>query len=153
MPLVLHKVLKSGEIQHQEFSKESWEDAMRDPSLASFWGHPPSECYSIVARHFAQLRRQGFACDARQHALADQDDPSWSGNREIILVQTTQDCPPPPEPVEWPPSSDLTAKMLSDMSGVGIDDCKLMLQAPRKVLPEIGHRPPVEGSGQFQFEF
>lgn len=158
MALTLHKILKDGFTTHEDFSQVAWESAMRDPGVARHWGHPPRDCHDPVARHWARLRREGYPCGPKQHAHADRDDPGWAGVREIELVKTPVLAPPragppgpPPltDPVSWPPESPLTPQLLSQMSGMAIDDAKDILAAPRKELPPTEVGPMADKRGQF----
>ncbi len=47
--LVHHVILADGSTEHREFSREGWEDAMRDPSISRHWGHSPDRCFDPVA--------------------------------------------------------------------------------------------------------
>ncbi len=46
--LVHHVVLADGSTEHREFSREGWEDAMRDPGISRHWGHSPDRCFDPV---------------------------------------------------------------------------------------------------------
>ena len=155
MALVLHKVLQDGSIVHEDFSKESWERAMHDASLLRFWGHPPGEEKDPVGAQWAKLRREGYPCGPKQHEFADREDPAWVGSRGIELVEPPKVAPPPPkryicqDPINWPPEVPLTPRLLSEMSGLCIDDCKSILTGPVKELPPTECGPMVDKRGQY----
>jgi hypothetical protein len=151
--LVLHKVLQDGSAVHEDFSKESWERAMHDDTLLRFWGHPPGDEGDPVGVHWAKLRREGYPCGPKQHEFADREDPAWAGSRGIELVEPPKVAPPPPrpiltDPVTWPPEVPLTPQLLSQMSGLCIDDCKDVLAPPRKELPPRELEPLADKRGQ-----
>ena len=131
MALVLHKVLNDGVVAHEDFSKESWERAMRDPALANYWGHRPNDCHDPVARRRERLREEGYF-DVRDDAL----------------VETPEKSPPAP-PVDWPPDVPLVPRSLSEMSGLCVDDCKDILSAPKRELPPTAPRPIADKRGQY----
>ena len=154
MALIHHKVLNDGSLIHEDFSKESWERAMHDPEVATHWGHRPDDCHDPVARHWAKLRRDGYHCGPKQHEFADREDPAWVGSRGIELVEPPKVAPPPPrpiltDPVVWPPETLLTPRLLSEMSGLCTDDCKLILAGPVKELPPTECGPMVDKRGQY----
>jgi hypothetical protein len=152
--LTHHKVLKDGSFVHEDFSKEAWERAMHDPEVATHWGHRLDDCHDPVARHWAKLRREGYPCGPKQHEFADREDPAWIGSRGIELVEPPKVAPPPPrpiltDPVVWPPETLLTPQLLSQMSGLCVDDCKDILAPPRKELPPSEPMPLVNKKGQY----
>ena len=154
MALVLHKVLQDGSIVHEEFSKEAWERAMHDPTLSRFWGHPPGDEEDPVGAHWAKLRREGYPCGPKQHEFADREDSTWVGSRGIELVEPPKVAPPPlrpilTDPVTWPPEVPLTPQLLSQMSGLCIDDCKDVLAPSREELPPQELEPLADKRGQF----
>jgi hypothetical protein len=152
--LVLHKLLLSGNVVHEDFSKASWEAAMRDGGLRTFWGHAPGDCTDPVERHYAEKRREGYRLGPIQHVMADCVDPDWAGDRglwegegdgdgvpatdlseaELAIVRAT------PEEVDWPPDLVMSPYVLSDMIGLCVNDCRDILAKKRKELPpeEIG---------------
>ena len=153
MALVLHKVHQDGSVVHEDFSKESWERAMHDSEVATHWGHRPDDCHDPVARHWAKLRREGYHCGPKQHEFADREDPAWVGSRSVELVEPPKVTPPPPrpiltDPVTWPPEVPLTPQLLSQMSGMCIDDCKDVLAPPREELPPQELEPLADKRGQ-----
>lgn len=155
MALIHHKVLNDGSLIHEDFTKEAWERAMHDPEVATHWGHRPGDCHDPVSRHWARLRREGYACGPKQHALADREDPTWVGSRSVELVELPKVAPPPPEryicqdPVSWPPEVPLTPRLLSEMSGLCVDDCKDILAGPVKELPPAERGPMADKRGQY----
>jgi hypothetical protein len=52
------------------------------------------------------------------------------------------------DPVTWPPEVPLTPQLLSQMSGMCIDDCKDVLAPPRKELPPQELEPLADKRGQ-----
>ena len=153
MALILHKVLEDSTVVHEDFSKESWERAMHDSTLIRFWGHPPGDEKDPVCAHWAKLRREGYPCGPKQHEFADREDPAWVGSRGIELVEPPKVAPPPSrpiltDPVTWPPEVSLTPQLLSQMSGLCIDDCKDVLAPPRKELPPRELEPLADKRGQ-----
>ena len=154
MALVLHKVHQENSVVHEDFSKESWERAMHDAALLRFWGHSPGDERDPVGAQWAKLRREGYPCGPKQHEFADREDPAWAGSRGIELVEQPKVAPPPPrpiltDPVVWPPETLLTPQLLSQMSGLCIDDCKDILAPPRKELPPSEPMPLVNKKGQY----
>jgi hypothetical protein len=170
MPLLLHKMTRDGRMLHEPFNQATWEAAMRDASLSSFWGHDAKDCHSPVARFFAERRREGEVLSAAQHDLADVDDPHWVEEnsfvrlphllREIKLEQSAENVLPPggppfeesersPHPsVDWPPNLPLTPKFLSEMSGLCIEDCKEILRVPWRALAPSKVEPLADVNGQ-----
>lgn len=153
MASVLHKVLQDSSVVHEDFTKESWERAMHDATLLRFWGHPPGDERDIVGAHWAKLRREGYPCGSREHEFADREDPEWVGNRGIELVKPPKVAPPPPRPILteaiiWPPETPLTPQLLSQMSGLCVDDCKSILAGPVKELPSTEREPMADKWGQ-----
>lgn len=148
-----HKVMRDGSVVHESFSKAAWERAMRDDDVVSHWGHDPSDCHDPSARHWANLRKLGRSCKPKQHEMADLDDPTWEGRREIELVETPKTSPPPTrpiltDPVRWPPEVVLTPLFLSQMSGMCLEDCKEILAPPRKVVPVAEPKAISDKKGQ-----
>jgi hypothetical protein len=123
--LTLHKVMTDGTTVHVEFSKASWEDALRDPAVARRWGHAPDDCGP---------------------------DP-WG--RRFTPVEKAEVAPPAEEPVveeriTWPPDSGrLTPWMLRQLTTLGEFDSVEVLAGPRKALSEQAKRPMTNGRGQF----
>ncbi len=44
MALILHKVFKDGSFEHEEFTRATWEAALKNKDLARRWGHAPDDC-------------------------------------------------------------------------------------------------------------
>ena len=127
---------------------------MHDSTLLRFWGHPPGNEKDPVGAHWAKLRRDGYPCGPKQHALADREDPTWAGSRSVELVEPPKVAPPQPrpiltDPVPWPPEVPLTPHLLSQMSGLCIDDCKDVLAPSREELPPQELEPLADKRGQF----
>ena len=161
--LVLHKLLLSGNVAHEDFSKSSWERAMRDDGLRKFWGHEPGDCTDPVERHYAEKRREGYRLGPIQHVMADCVDPGWEGDRglwegegdgegiragelsdaELAVARAT------PEEVEWPPELAMSPYVLSDMTGLCLSDCRDILAKKRKELPPSEREPFADWRGQF----
>lgn len=147
MALTLHKVLKDGSYTHEEFTRSSWESAMQDPLVAWKWGHGPGDCRHPVGAHWAELRRQGHDLTPSQHAKADLDDPTWVGSRDFKLEETIK-VVPPPEPIIWPPESELNTWALCQLTTVCMDDAKDILRARRIEVPKAPE-PRVDKRGQY----
>jgi hypothetical protein len=147
MALVLHEELLDGSIIHLDFTRSAWELSLHDPNVTRRWGHRPNECYDIVARHWAQLRKNGWRCTPAQHAWADKDDPGWVGSRE--LVQTPKVGPPTEEPIVWPPQVELKPWMLCLLTTLCLDDARSILAPPRKEIPTENRRPVANKKGQY----
>ena len=147
MALVLHKIVGDGSVEHEPFTRNGWESAIRDATLLGAWGHAPDDCHDPVARHWARLRREGWECTEKQHKLADKDDPGWVGNRQLVKKPFVE--PSPEEPVVWPPEVELKPWMLVLMTTMCLDDAKDALTPPRKELPKQEKRPLANSRGQF----
>ena len=147
--MVLHKLLLSGNVVHEDFSKSAWERAMSDRGLRTFWGHAPGDCTDPVERHYAERRRLGYHLGPIQHVMADCVDSGWEGDRglwegegdgegirarelndeELALARAT------PEEVDWPPDIVMNPYILSGMIDLCVDDCRDILAKKRKELP------------------
>jgi hypothetical protein len=132
--LVLHKVLSDGSFTHEEFTRESWEDSLRDPDIAVPMGHPINGCPGTEALKwalfFSKQRHEGRALNAAQSELADDGDQFDVPSR-TQLVESSK-VSPPPEAHHWPPSNPLTPKLLSSMTGICETDCDEILHPLRK---------------------
>lgn len=139
----LHLQYKDGTIEHVEFTRQTWEQFYGDPSIKSQWTHLPHDCHHPAARHWAQLRRSGFPQTPASHALADMDDPNWSGDRSLS-VEPHITRVPDPEPIIWPPSSRLTSRELHLLCHLGIEDARTFwlptveVMEPPKKIDEVG---------------
>lgn len=144
MALVLHLRNKDETFVHLPFTKEFWEQAINDDTLAGRWGHDEDDCHDPVARLWADRRLAEFTLTPKQHAIADRDDPSWKGFRGLHLIAAAAAVP---EPIIWPPASPLNHYVLSELTGLSRDECREILAPPRKV--EKNRAPVANIKGQF----
>ena len=132
--LIHHKVMLDGSTVHEDFTRNSWEAAMHDPSVARHWGHAPDDCHDPVERLWEKL------------------------GRRVELVKESKVAPPAAEEtvkfaielIAWPPETLLTPQFLSQMTGMCVDDCKSILAAPRRELPPEEVKPLVDKDGQLR---
>ena len=127
MALALHKILQDGSIAHEDFTRASWERAMRDASLLRFWAHPPDDCHDPVERLWEKL------------------------GRRVELVEGPKVIPPAAEPaltepVAWPPDSTLSPQQLARLSGMAEADCEDLLATPKEESPTV--EPLADRDGQ-----
>ena len=148
MALVLHKRLQDGSFLHEEFSKGSWERALRDESLAGCWGHAPDDCHDPVGRHWSRLRREGFPMSVERHRLADRAEPDWEGDRTVGAARSA--AAEERRVVEWPPPGELWVWLLRELAGLCESDARAILRGPDKFTPrKFDDDPPVDKKGQF----
>ncbi len=58
--LVLHRKTIDGVVVHEDFSRETWEAAIRDPDTVDYWGHRPDECRDPLDVNRERLRSLGY---------------------------------------------------------------------------------------------
>jgi hypothetical protein len=151
MALVLCRHYEDGSIEHSEFTKESWEDALRDPAVVRRMGHKPGECYDQLAKHWFDQRSKGYRLSPIQHHWADKWDSSWVGDRG--LEQSPKIVPPPAgpptEPIIWPPHGELTPQMLCELTTMCLTDARIVLGPPIKDGPPKPKEPVADKRGQY----
>ena len=152
MSLILHKVLNDGSFTHEEFDRESWEAALKDPDVAVPMGHPEDGCPGIEAlkwcAFFSMQRKRGRALNVAQSELADDGDAMGSTIRSIEPVKEPEKAAPPAGP-NWPPTNELTPLLLSEMTGRCIADCDNILKPLRKHTDLSNPPPMVNDKGQW----
>lgn len=120
----LHRVLVDGSVEHVPFSRTAWEEGLANPLVRSQWTHQPGNCADPAFDAILAARREQ-------------------------LVQSSQDRPAPPEPLDWPPQGlPLQPWMLSQMTTLGTDDARTVLSGPRK-QEEVERKPVADKRGQF----
>lgn len=50
MALTLHLILQDGSVVHEDFTRERWEWAMKEPSVKEKWAHKPDDCHDPLER-------------------------------------------------------------------------------------------------------
>ncbi len=128
MALDLHKVMSDGTTQHEDCTKEAWNRCIRDPAIKTMWGHRPDDCHDPVERFLASL---------------PQDDPLLDESQGDSFVEVE------PEPVLWPPPTELQPWLLAQLAGLCIDDAKDILAPPRKILSQVPVEKRPNKHGQF----
>ena len=58
---VLHKKLLDGGTEHCEFTRTTWEEAMRDSRIRSMWTHEPGRCHDDLAKITSQDQEKADA--------------------------------------------------------------------------------------------
>ena len=121
---VIHRVLLDGKVEHFPFSRYAWATHVMGAEGCA-WTHPHDDCHDPALRALAQ--------------------------QEVEVVEVPK-IVPSPEPVIWPPESDLTAMALSKMCTLCLEDCATVLlpgfwaDRPHKSPPK---RPEIDDDGQF----
>lgn len=58
---ILHQDMLDSSVQHREFTRQTWEAALRDPTIRSRWTHAPGDCCTKEVR--VKVKDGAHVCD------------------------------------------------------------------------------------------